>query len=482
MFQYFLGSKTTPTPVPQIEKSTLEPPQKVDKVCQGCSIYSGWNFIEDTGASQLADLTMTCIDREYCIIEDAKTINANEAKALRIILEKLKKEKKAKKINGEINHKLKLQIVELKTKIAFLEGMESESSGKGANGAIFIKWKKHDAPQKKFAVFKLSESIETHEFQAPQGEQSVVTNNYFNTLVQMIGFCTSTSQQAVVCGAGSKNREACAEKAGFMIADKFHNEIIAYIAGKKKHNPMLLLGFNEGIFTPMIAGIVDFMNTNRDKSSIGSIAVFIQNAIDADVAQSHANILEKNLTHKEEVMFQFFVIYDYLIGNADRHEGNWMVKLSCKKDGLPRFPILDKNHLSMLHSQMNLTENDYEIEAIIPIDNANIMPTKEFGSNILDSKQYAWKTLKFASLGFCDEVVDFMNQVHIDDKWVQDICNAINGDMQIKQLCYDVGGTLINPESMAQMKLRTRKLKEIGTRQIKTPRDLAEAPLVKGWL
>ena len=456
---------------------------------QKCLISDhGWDFMEDLeknasrplAPSYINNFSHSYINNEFCLIENAVEINKKEILALYHNLKSLKNEKqqlKAKKLM--VGSLVKLKIAELKTRISFLQGNEFAFSGKGSNGAIFVKWKKMDTSFRKVAVFKLSDSLQTFEFSPSKGSPSVTPPMGFGTVVQAFGYYTSTSQKAVVCGAGSRNREACAEKAGFMIADKLHRELIAYVTLKEQQSCNASTSLRKDTFTPMIAGIIDFMNVKRDVISIGSLAVFSEHAIDADAAHEIANVFDKKLDEDELLIFQFFIVFDYLLGNADRHAGNWMLKLSYKNQGAGGL-VEHKKHLKTLIAEEALDKESFRIDSIIPIDNGNILPMQSL-MGIVDAKQYDWKHLKFADIKFHAHIIDFINTVNLNEAWVYEICAAINEDPHIKKLSSDIGGVFINQRSIEQMILRAKKLKEVGLGGITTPKQLAEAPLAPGW-
>ena len=135
--------------------------------------------------------------------------------------------------------------------------------------------------------------------------------------------------------------------------------------------------------------------------------------------------------------------------------------------------VKNKAHLEQLQKTLHLSPADYTLEKIIPIDNGNILPTKELGPEIVHSKQYDWKHLPFATLPFSDVFQRCMAHLPLDDAWVEDICQKINADPHIKSMSADIGGVFINSESIAQMKLRVKKLKKSVLDTIKTPKQLA---------
>lgn len=116
-------------------------------------------------------------------------------------------------------------------------------------------------------------------------------------------------------------------------------------------------------------------------------------------------------TEKEKTLFQKLAIFDYLIGNLDRHEENWLVTFS----------------------------DDNEITSIKAIDNANAFPKIQPEKGKTASKhQYEWKSLKIAGEQFTPEAVEFVrNAITFNNlqKIVQEIqknCdNFLDEDMKL---------------------------------------------------
>lgn len=454
----------------------------ISNAIQECIIADGgWELMSCVEGITYTSLSQSGMNADFCMIDSAKQINKREIRNLSEKLCLLKSEKLyAKKRGKYFDPRKLLSIVEQKSRIAFLEAFDNESSGKGINGAVFIKWKRKRGSLRSVGVFKCSNTIDSQEFISQQ-KPSVALGGVLGNITQAIGYYTSTSQKAIVCGAASENREACAEKAGFMIAEKFHKAIFAYRDKVIQTNPRDTRFLCGQLFTPMIAGIVDLMHSSRDKVSVGSLAVFNDNAIDADVAHGIANILEKDLDTTETIIFQLFFLFDYLIGNTDRHTGNWMVKLSYVNALGKNCIVADRAHLAELAKNTHASPSDFKIIAILPIDNGNILPTQELAGRILDSKQYDWKRLKCANIPFHPEVIEFIKSSALTSGWVHDLCESINDDEAIVKYSSDICGPFICDASIAQMVLRMRKIRDVGTGKINTPRLLAESILAKSW-
>lgn len=90
-------------------------------------------------------------------------------------------------------------------------------------------------------------------------------------------------------------------------------------------------------------------------------------------------------TKEEKIIFQKFIILDYLIGNLDRHEENWML-------------LLDK---------------EGRIKKIGVIDNGNSFPERNpmgKDTNVLKN-QYKWGEHPYSTYKFEQETVDFLQTI-----------------------------------------------------------------------
>jgi len=380
-------------------------------------------------------------------------------------------------IDGKsISSNTRLKGIKIKSQITFLEGHKFELSSNGAHGAMFIKWKKRDDSYKNIAVLKVSQIIVQagrSRSQTPLPKSSLINN-----IFQAVGFYTKTSQQAVVAGAGSAYKEACAEKAAFMIAEAFQKLLLDYIATNNNQNIQITCPLNSEMFSPMIAGIAALPGENKTQISIGSIAIFEKNCIDTLAANKIAQILEKKLDDSELLIFQLFILFDYILGNTDRHLENWMLQLSYKDSQDTYAFVRDQEHLSKLVNTEHLRKDDFVIRGLLPIDNGNILPTQDLCSTglvgmVLDSKQYEWKNLKFAAIPFHSAIIDFIKAASITKVWASDVGAAINNDMEIKRYSQDIGGSFISKSSLLQLHHRIHNLNKIANGSITTPKVLA---------
>ncbi|HEV8051920.1 MAG TPA: hypothetical protein VGP47_05450 [Parachlamydiaceae bacterium] len=142
-------------------------------------------------------------------------------------------------------------------------------------------------------------------------------------------------------------------------------------------------------------------------------------------------------TENETFLFQKLAIFDYLIGNLDRHEENWLVTFSSVN----------------------------EITHIKAIDNANAFPKiqPEKGSPAARN-QYLWKELKISDQKFSPEIINFVQDMITPDKLIKVV-------VDIKKECGD-----FLDEDMKNLLLLRQKViyKLICEEDGKTPKDLAD--------
>lgn len=123
----------------------------------------------------------------------------------------------------------------------------------------------------------------------------------------------------------------------------------------------------------------------------GSFQAFVEGYGDRD------SWLDKGSYEKrEKIVFQFFAVVDYALGNLDRHLDNWFVELG------------EDNTLSRIHA----------------IDNANTFPERSHAPHFLFSfpfsgppaHQYAWADLKIAQEPFEEEVIQWISAAFSKEK------------------------------------------------------------------
>ena len=297
-----------------------------------------------------------------------------------------------------------------KAQFAAALGVKPKISPKGVNGAQFLKGVATDGKKK-------TNEKEVHTnlgvFKGPNPESTGRIRNWLHYL--------GLSQRSVL--HGGKYIEVVSEKA-------------AYIIAKKLNTPLLNLAPVRIIKYQDQTGA--FLAWQK-----GDLACKVSAQINA----------RKGYTQDEKNRFQMFAAYDFLLGNLDRHEDNWMIQLNEKG----------------------------EIRKIVPIDNANILPKKEIRSwNLYGNwNQYAWSSWKIANEEFSPEVKKILSE--LDDNFVDQICEEINQDKEIsdlvnKQMADEPDcAQYPSPEAKDLMKKRFALLKKVAAGEIKTPQALAKA-------
>lgn len=243
-----------------------------------------------------------------------------------------------------------------------------ESTGKGVHGSQFVK----SVKDKRLGVFKPIPVTEAKPF-------------FF--------------QQKAYLNKGTV-AEAAAERA-------------SYILAKELNNPYLTVP------------AVKIMDLNGKK---GSFAVYEK----GKPADKIIREIDQKATYSIEELniFQIFIILDYLLGNLDRHEENWLADWDGKT-----------------------------LKAIYPIDNANTFPThKPSWYNFNAAKNvYRWQRLRLAGIPFTPEMRKFINKTIIDGN-LQRIIQKINEDEQIRS-CYPEGFLQGDPKK--DFEFRTLKLRQL---------------------
>lgn len=100
-------------------------------------------------------------------------------------------------------------------------------------------------------------------------------------------------------------------------------------------------------------------------------------------------------THEEKVLFQKFAIFDYLIGNLDRHAENWMVQLSESKDPNKRGRLIG---IGMIDNGNSFIERN-------PIARAKAIL----------KNQFQWGKHPYSIPPFTQEAKDFVNGITEED-------------------------------------------------------------------
>lgn len=306
-------------------------------------------------------------------------------------LKKLREEKVQLRLEGKDNdeHKIKRRVAKGDLAIKFGRGLENN---KGTTGSKIIQ----DINGKNVGVFKVDKN------EAPILYK---IECYFRSWV---------GQHS--CLSGKYGAQPRAEYASYLISKKF--------------------GLN--LAPPSKMGKLNGVD--------GVFMVFLKNERFTDVNdrvqkvnyQEFKQIMEKVenqpfFNPNENTLFQKFAIFDYLIGNLDRHEENW-------------FLILD--------------EKTNEITSIKAIDNANAFPrVQPEKDSWAANNQYKWKNLKIAREKFTENTIKFV-QEKLTSEAIDEIIKEIkcknkeffdeNGDMEkFLRLRADVIRNIVKAENTA---------------------------------
>lgn len=145
---------------------------------------------------------------------------------------------------------------------------------------------------------------------------------------------------------------------------------------------------------------------------------------------------KEHFTEEEKNKFQQFIIYDYIIGNLDRHDENWFITIS---------------------ENMEMTD-------IKAIDNANAFPKKQpLKGAIATRNQYQWQTRNIAKEKFTDKSKRFVLENLTPEK-IQEFVDKLN---------YEQPGFLDEDMEML-LKKRARVAQILVQKEGSTPQDLAD--------
>ena len=295
--------------------------------------------------------------------------------------------RKAKEENPSLksdpDHQIKRRIA--KAKLAEEVGAKAISA-KGATGTLILK----GLSGKSLAVFKLSES---------HVSWIVFVKNWFKANFGL-GQLSFLSRKKMAQPLAEKASYIVSRELGFNLAPATERTEIGKKAGvfiifikNDKEEPFQ----EQAISDVKQAGQV--VKTERLKYQEAKTAL-----------EQEDNFANKTEYSPEELTtFQKFAVFDYLIGNLDRHTENWFV-----------------------------TIKDEKLQKIKTIDNANSFPKKlpRPGSRALHN-QYQWKNLGIAAQPWTDETKRFVKEnltpAKIDDllkKIGKEISDFFEGDMK----------------------------------------------------
>lgn len=143
---------------------------------------------------------------------------------------------------------------------------------------------------------------------------------------------------------------------------------------------------------------------------------------------------------KETVEFQKMVVFDYLIGNLDRHNKNWIIQQDSKGT----------------------------ISSVKAIDNANAFltsnPTSGGEDRIVRQKQYAWKSFPLAEKPFVlkdPEIKEIFNKLK-DENCVDILIDQLRTEL-LKHNSGDEVNAFLSPEMREHLEQRIEVLKKLET-------------------
>lgn len=182
--------------------------------------------------------------------------------------------------------------------------------------------------------------------------------------------------------------------------------------------------------------ITHFTDEKGGKTDHGAFLVFCKNA---RLAEDAAEAIHKTAFTEDEIFsLHTAFLFDALLGNLDRNEENWMVKVQGRT-----------------------------FTQILLIDNSNILPLEEPSLlNIVASRaRFAWKSLPVAGFKIPDSAKKIFLELLADpDKKVDQLFQLINEDPEIKKLHLKEANlpsdAYFGVESKKRMKARARIMKQ----------------------
>jgi Phosphatidylinositol 3- and 4-kinase len=232
---------------------------------------------------------------------------------------------------GDEAHKTARKIAKAKLAISLGRGIEKN---KGCSGSLIIQ----DINQKSIGVFKVSKK-------------------HLSIIDRIVHFFRSFAGQ-VGCLSDRDLAQPQAEVAAYL----FSKNLDFHLAPASQ---LIQLNNLEGVFQLYI---------REEKNG--------KRSLEYQQAQEGIEQINNSISFSKEelILFQKFAIFDYLIGNLDRHDENWLIAW--------------ENHI---------------IKHIKAIDNANAFPKVQPDKNTVAARnQYLWKNLKIANEYFREETVQFV--------------------------------------------------------------------------
>jgi len=341
------------------------------------------------------------VHRLFCeIVPNLETAEEKEAiyrtvaqnQALQNLLDpevgRLRQEKSAQKaLIHDPNHKLNRRIA--KARLAFNMGYRGESAGTGMSGATFLR----SITGKRLGLFKVSNEHQSTWKQLHDG--------VFRYVLMNQPYYLSPSIQSGVQ----------AEEAAY---------IVSSAGGFGKLVPPTKMSEFGGI-----RGSFQLMAQQEKGQHLSEFNTIFER-------------FEKreSYTNEEIEMFQEFAVYDYLIGNLDRHHRNWLVEYS--------------EH-----------EGETKLERVHAIDHDRTFVMRNPSSYLGLKSQYDWRELKIAKEA-------------LTDQGKQMILNNLQSD-QIDRILQNIDQKVPNfmtPEMKARIHERAAVLRKMALSEGETPEKL----------
>ncbi len=241
------------------------------------------------------------------------------------LLKELRQEKKERGLKDDPQHKMSRYIA--KSALIYDLGI-GERANKGTTGTVVIEYfsKKVKTEPKKIAIFKKSN---------PDVKWSTYLANFFKRYI--------FGQQYYL--SKFENAQPYAEVAAYQFSEKFNIKLVP----------------------PTVKVML--------QNQLGSLQLFVKNKI--EFKEIYKDFNKRNVYTEDEVnLFQKMMIFDYAIGNLDRHLENILVEAKGNR-----------------------------VVSLTPIDQANSFLAKAFNAFIAYflKNQYAWRNYNIAKIPFTEE-------------------------------------------------------------------------------
>lgn len=289
-------------------------------------------------------------------------------KSLMKLYREVQRYRQEKEINKNLKlspeHRLKRSAA--KAKFAYHLGIQTQSPSTGVHATFFLR----STTGKKLGVFKTAD----------------LRVNPIRGFFRQAGALINIGQELVL--NKGKYVQLAGEKAAYIIKQKMDE-------------------FGPLDFELAPVALMSLANLSDNSEEIGAFLLFCKNV---KLAEEVLTSLNKNVFDNQELIrCHAAFLYDFLLGNLDRHTRNYMMGVS-KQD---------------------------KIEKILLIDNSNILPIQEPSllNHTANKARFVWKDLKVAQYPIPEEVrMIFTKILENPQDLVENIFNEINKDPEIVAL------------------------------------------------